>query len=141
MKSIKRNLFVLAVAGLMVAMAGLTSFGNANKGAKNVTLAPGGISINPINWKRDDTYASVKENLGSLDVEGNLVTPGMADARVDVERGAVIVTTIEKPELYAIPADAAALFGPESYHLHDYGFFYNNFKQNVADRVAAILKK
>jgi hypothetical protein len=60
---------------------------------------------------------------------------------VDVERGAVIVTTIEKPELYAIPADAAALFGPESYHLHDYGFFYNNFKQNVADRVAAFLKK
>ena len=115
--------------------------GNANKGAKNVTLAPGGISINPINWKRDDTYASVKENLGSLDVEGNLVTPGMADARVDVDRGAVIVTTIEKPELYAIPADAAALFGPESYHLHDYGFFYNNFKQNVADRVAAFLKK
>ena len=42
-----------------------------------------------------------------------------------------MVTTADAPT-YAIPADAAALFGPESYHLHDYGFIYNNLKQNVA---------
>ena len=47
---------------------------------------------------------------------------------------------IEKPELYAIPADGAQMFGPESYHLHDYGFF-NNFKQNVADRIKAYMEK
>ena len=41
---------------------------NVDGNANNCTLAPGGISINPINWKRDDTYASVKENLGSLTV-------------------------------------------------------------------------
>ena len=115
--------------------------GAANKDANNCTLAPGGISINPINWKRDDTYASVKENLGSLTFEGKLVTPGIADARIDTVRGAVIVTTIEKPELYAIPADSVTLFGPESYHLHDYGFFFNNIKQNVADRVKTFLEK
>lgn len=114
--------------------------GPANKGANNCTLAPGGISINPINWKRDDTYAPVKENLGSLTVEGKLVTPGIADARVDTVRGAVIVTTVDA-KLYAIPADGAALFGPESYHLHDYGFFYNNLKKNIADRIAAFMKK
>ena len=34
----------------------------------------------------------------------------------------------------------AAMFGPESYHLHDYGFFFNNFKQNVADRVKTFLE-
>lgn len=114
--------------------------GPANKGANNCTLAPGGISINPINWKRDDTYAPVKENLGSLTVEGKLVTPGIADARVDTVRGAVIVTTVDA-KLYAIPADGAALFGLESYHLHDYGFFYNNLKKNIADRIAAFMKK
>ena len=38
-------------------------------------------------------------------------------------------------------ADGVTLFGPESYHLHDYGFFYNNFKQNVADRIKAFLEK
>ena len=114
--------------------------GPANKDAKNVTLAPGGISINPINWKRDATYAPVTENLGSLTVTGELVTPGIADACVDTVRGAVIVTTADA-KLYAIPADAADLFGPESYHLHDYGFFFNNFRQNVADRIQAFLEK
>ena len=113
---------------------------NVEGNANNCTLAPGGISINPINWKRDDTYAPVKENLGSLTVEGKLVVPGIADARVDTVRGSVIVTTVDA-KLYAIPADAAALFGPESYHLHDYGFFYNNFKQNVADRIKAYMEK
>ena len=115
--------------------------GPANLTEKNMTLAPGGISINPINWKRDDTPASVKENLGSLTVDGKLVTPGIADARVDTVRGSVVVSSIAEKELYAIPADGAIMFGPESYHLHDYGFFFNNFKQNVAARVKAFLEK
>ena len=114
--------------------------GPANLKENNMTLAPGGISINPINWKRDDTYADVKENLGSLTVEGKLVTPGIADARVDTARGSVVVTTADA-KLYAIPADGAEMFGPESYHLHDYGFFFNNFKQNVADRIKAYMEK
>ena len=114
--------------------------GPANLKEKNMTLAEGGISINPINWKRDDTYASVKENLGSLTVDGKLVTPGIADARVDTVRGSVVVTTADA-KLYAIPADGAEMFGPESYHLHDYGFFFNNIKQNVADRIKAYQKK
>lgn len=33
------------------------------------------------------------------------------------------------------------MFGPESYHLHNYGFFFNNFKQNVADRIKAFMEK
>ena len=114
--------------------------GPTNLKEKNMTLAPGGISINPINWKRDDTYADVKENLGSLTVEGKLVTPGIADARVDTARGSVVVTTADA-KLYAIPADGAEMFGPESYHLHDYGFFFNNFKQNVADPIKAYMEK
>ena len=113
---------------------------NVEGNVSNCTLAPGGISINPINWKRDNTYAPVKENLGSLTVEGKLVVPGIADARVDTVRGSVVVTTVDA-KLYGIPADGAALFGSESYHLHDYGFFYNNFKQNVTDRVKAYMEK
>ena len=113
---------------------------NLEDGVKNMTLAPGGISINPINWKRDDTYADVKENLGSLTYDGKFVTPGIADARVDTVRGSVVVTTIADKALYAIPADGAQMFGPESYHLHDYGFFFNNLKQNVADRIKAFME-
>ena len=114
--------------------------GPANQEAKNVTLAPGGISINPINWKRDDTYADVKENLGSLTYDGKLVTPGIADARVDTVRGSVVVSTAD-PKLYAIADEGTQMFGPECYHLHDYGFFFNNLKQNVADRIKAFMEK
>lgn len=113
--------------------------GPANLEAKNVTLAPGGISINPINWKRDDTYADVKENLGTLTVEGKIVTPGIADARVDTVRGSVVVSTAD-PKLYAIADEGTQMFGPECYHLHDYGFFFNNIKQNVADRIKAFME-
>ena len=113
--------------------------GPANQEAKNVTLAPGGISIKPINWKRDDTYADVKENLGSLTVDGKIVTPGIADARVDTVRGSVVVSTAD-PKLYAIADEGTQMFGPECYHLHDYGFFFNNLKQNVADRIKAFME-
>lgn len=60
------------------------------------------------------------------------------DSIPDALAGVVGVEKFET-KLYAIPADAADLFGPESYHLHDYGFFYNNFKQNIADRINAFL--
>ena len=116
--------------------------GVGNKDAKNATLAPDGLSINPINWKRDDTYAPVKDNLGSLDeTTGKVIVPGIADARVDTVRGSVVVTTAEaKPFAINEPA-AVPLFGPECYHRNDYGFFFNNFKQNVADRVRAFMEK
>ena len=116
--------------------------GVGNKDAKNVTLAPDGLSINPINWKRDDTYAPAKDNLGSLDdMTGKMIIPGIVDARVDTIRGSVVVTTAEaKP--FAISEEAAVpLFGPECYHRNDYGFFYNNLKQNIADRIKAFMEK
>ena len=116
--------------------------GAENHSQRNIVVAPSGsLSINPINWKRDDTHADVKANLGSLTVEGKLVTPGLADARVDTVRGSVVVTTIADPKLYAIPAEESEMFGPECYHIHDYGFSFNNLKQNVADRIKAFTEK
>ena len=111
--------------------------GPGNKQADNVCVLPGAISINPINWKRDDTYAPAADNLGSHDRNtGEITTPGIADAQLDVERGVVIVTTPEAAA-YVMAPEVQFLFGPESYHGQDYSFFYNNLKQNVADRIAA----
>ena len=115
--------------------------GVANKDAKNVTLAPNGLSINPINWKRDDTYAPAKDNLGSLnEMTGKIVTPGFVDARVDTIRGSVVVTTAEAKPFAINEKEAIPLFGPECYHRNDYGFFFNNLKQNVADRIKAYME-
>ena len=107
--------------------------GPGNKGQSSVVIEEGAISINPINWKRDDTYAGVEENLGSLvknEETGKYeIKDGMADARIDTERGVVICTTDKD----FIPN--AEIFGTESLHNGDYTFYYANLQKNVADRI------
>lgn len=100
-------------------------------------LRENSIAINPLNWKTDDTYAGVELNRGSLvpDASGTYaLREGMADARIDVERGVVVCTTADRA-MYAIPAERAFMFGPESYHSYDYGFYYANIRENAALRI------
>lgn len=112
--------------------------GPGNKDAYNCVVTEGAISINPINWKLDDTYASAEENLGSLDTKGEIVM-NQADARVDTDRGVVIC---ESMEVSSELAEAMGkYFGPESFHLQDYSLYFRNLQQNVADRVAAFMSK
>ena len=112
--------------------------GPGNQDQYNCVVREGAVAINPINWKRSDSYASVEENLGSLNGEGEL-GPGLADARIDPERGVVVCESIDTvPELQAAMAE---YFGPESYHLQDYSLYYGNLQKNVADRIAAFERK
>lgn len=113
--------------------------GPANEGKENIVLLPGAISINPLNWKLDETYASASENLGSLELnketgEREIVDLGV-DAQINLTRG-VIVTNTTAP-VTPMPQ----YFGPASFHENDYSFFYNNLKENVAKRVAAYKTK
>lgn len=113
--------------------------GKGNKGQENLVVEPGAISINPINWKLDDTYAGFEENLGSRifneETGSYEIIKDLADAQVDTERGVVICTT--EVEEYA----PAALFGPESLHSHDYDYYYENLRENVKTRAEAYLKQ
>lgn len=109
--------------------------GPGNASQHNAVVTEGAISINPLNWKRDDTYAPASENLGSLNSEGVLVE-GYADAQVEPVRGVVVCTTAD-PAVYALQHPADALFGTESYHAYDYGFYYANLRENAAVRIAA----
>ena len=107
---------------------------NVEENAKNVVVLPGAISINPLNWKLDETYAPASENLGSLVLnektnEYELKDIGV-DAKINLERG-VIVTTTTAPV-----TNMPEFFGPASFHEDDYTFFYNNIKDNVAKRIA-----
>ena len=113
--------------------------GPANEGKDNIVLLPGAISINPLNWKRDETYASAEENLGGYiynEKSGKLeVVPNAADAQVNLKRGVVVTTTT------AMEPIPAAVFGPASFHNGDYSLYYNNIKDNVAKRIAAYMSK
>ena len=109
--------------------------GKDNKNEYNLVVQEGGISINPLNWKRDSTPAPASENLGSYiqnEETGEYEIKDVgANATVDTERG-VVVTEAEYD--YIALTD---IFGPASYHSGDYALFYENLKENVAKRVSS----
>jgi len=108
---------------------------NVEQNAKNVVVMPNAISINPLNWKLDDTYAPASENKGSLIIDEKAGTVSIgdigADAQVNTARGVVVTKANSEP----IPL--TEFFGPQSFHNGDYTFYYNNIKDNVAKRIAA----
>ena len=118
---------------------------NAEQNAKTAVLLPNAISINPLNWKRDEAYASVGENLGSLVVNeetGELEIGDMgADAQVNLARGVVVTNAKAYPMDEESAKVATEYFGPDGRHGEDYVYYYNNIKDNVAKRVAAYQSK
>lgn len=108
---------------------------NVEENAPNAVILPNAISINPLNWKLDDTYAPASENLGSLmlneEASDYEITDVGADAQVVPGRGVIVTNT--SYDQYA----AAEFFGPQSFHEDDYTLYYNNIKDNVAKRIAA----
>ena len=130
--------------------------GNGDAG-ETLIVEKNAISINPISWTRDETKAPASDNLGSRDIDleaaavkyfsGNLTSiddinalwvttkPGVADAQVNLARGTVICTTSED---YNSEED---VFGPESFHSHDYDFYYYNIMENAKTRIDAYLRE
>lgn len=102
-------------------------------GANPVTL-PGGISINPITWTRDEGLAPAAKNLGSILPANGFFVPveQYADAQVDKAKGVVICSTCDEDKLY-MPLSG---FVKGVYHSFDYLFYYYNLRQNAANRVA-----
>ena len=114
---------------------------NVEENVKTAVLLPGAISINPLNWKLDDTYAPASENLGSLFVNektGEIEIGDIgADAQVVPERGVIVTNAIVEPMPAKLAAVASEFFGSDGRHESDYSFYYNNIKDNVAKRIAA----
>ena len=121
--------------------------GPENKHEDNICVWENAISINPLNWKRDETYAPVSENKGDrLPVvkEGEFLpseyeprSPGRADARVDVERGVVVCTTLPDRYVQPIMPGPENLFGPASLHIADYTAYWDNLRENIQTRAKA----
>lgn len=94
------------------------------------------LVINPINWRRDETYAPVSSNMGSL-VHGRLICPGIADAKADLKSGMLECASVD-------PADFRQAFDfvPEGcFHSMDYGFYYVNIMKNAELRLRRFLEK
>lgn len=110
--------------------------GPNNLDAESLVVQKNAVSINPLNWRTDETYAGVAENPGSLaaTADGGFVrTAGVADAQVNLTRGSVICTSVD-PAVYATAMKD--VFGPESYHGQDYGFYYASIEENAGLRAS-----
>jgi len=102
---------------------------------KNIVLLPGAISINPINWSREENPASSEENLGAIRIDNvwNVVEKNVknyADARVDKTRGVVTCSTVDAEKL----TPASDIFPKGVYHSYDYPFYYYNIRENAERR-------
>lgn len=114
--------------------------GNVENNVKTCVLYPNAISINPLNWKLDGTYAPTSENLGSLMLNEEqtqfVIGDVGADAQVIPERGVILTNAQMEPIPPELAAVATEFFGPDGRHESDYTFYYNNIKANVAKRIA-----
>ena len=105
-----------------------------------------GLVINPINWKRDQTQATMTEGLGSLFPLQPLFTfvpvAQCADARVDTTKG-VLISNILPASYQTILdiIDSVQGFPRGVYHTCDIPFFYFNLRQNAANRIQKFLHK
>ena len=108
---------------------------NAETDFINAAMLPHGIAINPLNWKRDETYAPANMNLGSIVMDEKTGATEIrdidGDAQVNLARGTVVT------HAKAVANDMVEFSGPESFHQDDYSIFYNNVKDNVSKRIAA----
>ena len=114
---------------------------NVKDNAVNVVVLPNAISINPLNWKLDETYAPASANLGSLLLneetgEADIGDLG-ADAQLNLARGVVVTNAKVVPLPEGEAEVAASFFGPDGRHDCDYIYYYNNIRDNVAKRIAA----
>ena len=108
---------------------------NVEANVGSAVLLPNAIAINPLNWKRDETYAPASMNLGSIVMDEKTGATEIrdigGDAQVNHARGTVVT------HADAVPNDMPEFAGPESFHQDDYSIFYNNVRDNVAKRIAA----
>lgn len=100
----------------------------------------GAIAINPITWTRAEEVAGKEQNLGShLAFRGTSVVEDkeqFADAAVDLKRGSVICSTVDV-EQYA----TTGIFPTGSFHVFDFGLYYENIRENARTRADAFLQQ
>ena len=120
----------------------IISFNSEAENIDGSIIVPHGVrtlSINPLNWKTDSTYADRSLNEGACftDYSGAVTSeiPALTGAYIDPERGTLKITDV-KPSDYSSP-----LFPDGVYHLYDYQFFFRNLQENVALRTASWLEE
>jgi hypothetical protein len=89
------------------------------------------IVINPLTWNNDTVLASKALNAGSIFYKFNRIKKQNLSAQVIGN-----VLWCSKPKFFG-----SSLLKTKNYHIGDYNFFWNNIRNNAAERVAAYATK
>ena len=116
----------------------IVSFNTEAESIQDSIIVPSGtrtLSINPLNWRTDGSFADRSLNAGACftDYSGAIVSEekALTGAYIDAERGTLRAVDID-------PADyGSSLFPDGVYHLYDYQFFFRNLQENVKERCEA----
>lgn len=134
----------------------------AKGAAKGLTLLPGALCVNPLNWVNTPDYAPAGLHLGMVEFDdaGVLVReePRFTDAWIDPALGALMVGVCEENRSAFLGGASAATcaanagnaknkadakgdyFPPGDLHRHNISFFYRNLQENTQRRAEAWLR-
>jgi len=100
----------------------------------NIAKFFSGVCVNPLTWKRDTNFGDASLNKGSLVYDWRhkyeCIKPMVVGAAC--HNGVLWISKPDAPYFNSLAG---------SYHIFDYGFFYMNIRENVAQRVQAYLDK
>lgn len=116
----------------------IVSFNSELAGVKGSLLVPQNaktLSINPLSWKTDCSYADKSMNKGAVlfDLMNGSVLSHEANycsAQIDEKRGTIIIGDVDEknfPDLLGL--------GKGVLHMYDYMLFHDNLKENVKVRI------
>lgn len=118
----------------------IVCFDCESEDVKGTIIVPEGmksLSINPLTWRTDSSYAEKTLNRGACftDYSGEVTkeVPEFTGAFICPERGVLKISDV-RPAEYAKVLD---IFPDGAYHMYDYMFFYRNLQENVAKRIEA----
>lgn len=116
---------------------GVITWNTVGKGGKSPVLLEGANCINPLTWTNSTEDAPASLNIGSVfDIkDGSMIKVRQFTSAQINENGGLEIPTP------AIIDNLNMGMGKGVYHHYDYGFFHDNFTQNVMVRCNAWLSK
>ena len=99
------------------------------------TLLPGEVAVNPLTWTLDNGLASAELNLGAVFFDANntpTTYPHFTSAQI-VDGGLVV-----QPKDVQLVTVEGGHFPSGIYHAFDYSLFFENLRENIARRIAAM---
>ncbi len=105
------------------------------------TVLPGTYVVNPLTWRTDTDFAPASANTGAAffkheDPEHPARYKNFAAARV--VKNALVITDVSNPEELPV---TSVTFPKGVYHMYDYAIFYENLRENVAERIQSYKRR